>query len=125
MQLQGVTQLHSSVVTSTSLHGQHLKLLQVAMWSWRRTQPTDQKRQDEKFVCRMYNVSDIVCTTNETRLLLFGKLSSPESLPPTSDAHKENLLPKYGVEMCEYYSPTPLHMQIHWDRSLMASFHQS
>ena len=55
-------------------------------------QLTDQKiKYAEKFVCRLYNVSDIVCTTNEARLLLFGKLSSPVSLPPTSDAFEQHI----------------------------------
>ena len=36
-------------------------------------------------------MSYIVCTTNEARLLLFGKLSSPESLPPTSDAFEQHI----------------------------------
>ena len=40
----------------------------------------------EKFICRVYNVSDAESSCNEARAKLFFFCRSPEVLPPTSDA---------------------------------------
>ena len=39
----------------------------------------------EKFMCKVYNVSD-VDSCDKARVVLFAKCKSPEALPPTSDA---------------------------------------
>ena len=39
----------------------------------------------EKFICRMYSVTDAE-SCNEARATLFSRCRSPEALPPTSDA---------------------------------------
>ena len=43
----------------------------------------------EKFVCRMYKTSED--SLDWARVVLFGKVSGPEKLPPTSDAFKQHL----------------------------------
>jgi hypothetical protein len=56
-------------------------------------EPTDEKvKSAESFICRLYKVPAIIESADQARSILFAKASTPEALPPTSDALKFHIL---------------------------------
>ena len=48
---------------------------------------TETSQNAEQYICKLYNV-DSMSTTDEAQVILFNKSCSPESPPPTSNAHR-------------------------------------
>ena len=69
----------------------------------------------EKFVCRMYKTLDD--SLDLARVSLFGKVSSPEKLPPTSDAFRQHL------KRCHYQ--TAVWRQAHIQKPVLPSPEES
>ena len=52
----------------------------------------------EKFVCRMYKTSED--SLDLARVVLFGKVSSPENVPPNCDTFKQHLKRCHHQTLC-------------------------